>query len=157
MPGGEAPEMPDGEAPAMPDGTDMPAAPSDGKMPEGFPGGAPGAAGAGAKAALGDSPLAIIVYMDKNTSSLSPEFDCGLAVQNMYITAASLGYGVKIVSSPTMTLNGANHDQICEKLGVDSSLTAVAVLLIGKTDESTDTVSGASVRSGLSDKTAVIE
>ena len=116
----------------------------------GFPGGA-------ANASLGDSPLAIIVYMDQATASPNPNFDCGLAVQNMYLAAASLGYGVKIVSSPTMTLNGGNHDQICETLGVDPALTAVAVLLIGKPDETVDATTGASDRSGLNDKTSIIE
>ena len=140
--------------------------------PEGAPGsapteGAPGSAppsgtsgfkgGSGARASLGDSPLAIIVYMDGNTSSPNPDFDCGLAVQNMVITAASLGYGVKIVSSPTMTLNGTEHDQICEKLGVDPSLTAIAVLLVGVPDESTDAVSGSSARDNLETKTVIIE
>ena len=75
----------------------------------------------------------------------------------MYIAAASLGYGAKVVSSPTMTLNGANHDQNCEKLGVDPSLTAVAVLLIGKADESVDAVSSASVRAELSEKAVIID
>lgn len=132
MPGGVGmPSMPkDGEAPAIPNGGEMPAAPKDGSMPAPPQGGAPGAGGGSAKAALGNSPLAIIVYKNDATSSPNPDFDCGLAVQNMYIAAASLGYGAKIISSPTMTLNGANHDQICEKLGVDPSLTAVAVLLI---------------------------
>ena len=127
----------------------------------GFPGGAQSGApafmgGGGAKASLGDSPLAIIVYKDKNTSSPDPDFDCGLAVQNMYIAAAALGYGVKLVSAPTMTLNGANHDQICEKLGVDTSLSAVAVLLVGKADDTVDGVSGATTRSGLSEKATII-
>lgn len=36
------------------------------------------------------------------------------------------------MSSPTMSLNGANHEALCEKLGVDPSMQAVAVLLIGK-------------------------
>lgn len=40
-----------------------------------------------------------------------------------------------------MSLNGANHDALCEKLGVDPSMQAVAVLLIGKADESTDATS----------------
>ncbi len=123
----------------------------------GMPGGAPSAGGGSAKAALGNSPLAIIVYKNDATSSPNPDFDCGLAVQNMYIAAASLGYGAKIISSPTMTLNGANHDQICEKLGVDPSLTAVAVLLIGKAEENVDAVSSASVRAGLSEKTVIID
>ena len=73
----------------------------------------------------------------------------------MVIAAASLGYGVKIISSPTMTLNGANHDAICEKLGVDPALQAVAVLLIGRPD--TDAVSGASTRDSMEVKTSIIE
>ena len=75
----------------------------------------------------------------------------------MAIAAASLGYGVKIVSSPTMSLNGADHDALCEKLGVDPSMQAVAVLLIGRTADSTDASSGASVRDDLEAKTKVIE
>ena len=94
--------------------------------------------------------------MPSGSSSPNPDFDCGLAVQNMYLAAASLGYGTKIISAPTMALNGSDHDQICEKLGVDPSLTAVAVLLIGKPDTSVDGVSGASVRAGLEDKTLII-
>lgn len=175
-PGGGMPSAPKGgEMPAFPQDGEKPGIPADGKMPD-FPqngekpdfskdggkssapqGGAPaGLSGRSAKAALGDSPLAIIVYMDEATSSPNPAFDCGLAVQNMYIAAASLGYGVKIISSPTMSLNGENHDQICEKLGVDTSLTAVAVLLVGKADQTADGVSGATTRSGLNEKTTII-
>ena len=110
----------------------------------------------GAKAALGDSPLAILVYMDENSKSPNPSFDCGLAVQNMYIAAVSLGYGAKVISSPTMTLNGEKHDQICEQLGVDPSMTAVAVLLIGKRNETVDGVSGATTRADLDSKVSII-
>lgn len=139
-----------------------------GGAPDGFPGGAPDGApagdrpaapamGGGAKASLGDSPAAIIIY--KNVSSKSPDasFDCGLATQNMVIAASSLGYGVKIVSSPTMTLNGNNHDALCEKLGVDPSMQAVAVLLIGKADTGTDATSSATTRESLETKTSMIE
>ncbi len=164
---GEMPEFPaDGQMPEFPQNGEMPEFPADGKMPDfskdsgkqsAPQGGAPAdMSGGSAKAALGDSPLAIIVYMDEGTSSPNPAFDCGLAVQNMYIAAASLGYGVKIISSPTMSLNGENHDQICEKLGVDTSLTAVAVLLVGKADRTVDGVSGATTRSGLNEKAAII-
>ena len=125
-------------------------------MPAFSQGGAPAPMGGGAKAALGDSPLAILIYMNENTSSPNPAFDCGLAAQNMYIAAVSLGYGAKIISSPTMTLNGADHDQICEKLGIDTSLTAVAVLLVGKPDSSVDGVTGATTRSGLEEKASII-
>ena len=130
------------EGMAMPEGGDKPAMP---------------AAGAGgAKASLGDSPLAIIVYMNPNSKSPAPEYDCGLATQNMVIAASALGYGVKIVSSPTMSLNGEKHDEICEKLGVDTGLKAVAVLLIGKPAEDTDAVSSASVREELNAKSVII-
>lgn len=124
--------------------------------PAGGPSGMPAASGS-AKAALGDSPAAIIIYMNEKTSSPNASFDCGLAAQNMYLAAASLGYGVKIVSSPTMSLNGTNHDALCEKLGVDPSYTAVAVLLIGKQDTTVDAVTGATTRSDFADKTSIVE
>ena len=149
-----------------------------GEKPEGVPAGAPegrpegapegaeggsmpappaGFSAGGAKVGLGDSPAAIIIY--KNGASKSPDasFDCGLATQNMVIAASSLGYGVKIVSSPTRSLNGENHDAICEKLGVDPSMQAVAVLLIGRPDQTADAASGASVRDDLDAKTRIIE
>ena len=119
--------------------------------------GAPTGGGSAAKAGLGDSPVAIIIYRNDKSSSPNADFDCGLATQNMVIAASSLGYGVKIISSPTMTLNGANHDAICAKLGVDSSLQAVAVLLLGKADESVDAVSGASTRETLETRTVIIK
>ena len=148
---GERPAMPEGgERPSMPEGAPMPNIPQGGNMPTMPQGGA-----SGAKASLGDSPLAIVIYKDGGASISDPGFDCGLAAQNMYLAAVSLGYGAKLVSSPTMALNGANHDAICEKLGVDPSYTAVAVLLVGKADESVDGVTGASVRAGLEEKTTI--
>ena len=137
----------------MPGNGEIPS--GDGFLSGGMPS-MPGGSTGGAKASLGDSPLAVIVYMNTASKSPSPEYDCGLATQNMVIAASSLGYGVKIVSSPTMTLNGQNHDQICEKLGIDTSLKAVAVLLIGKTAESTDAVTGASVRDEVTSKSVII-
>ena len=136
-----------------------------GEKPEGAPEGAPEGdrpaappmGGGGAKASLGDSPAAVIIY--KNDASKSPDasFDCGLATQNMVIAASSLGYGVKIVSSPTRTLNGENHDALCEKLGVDSSMQAAAVLLIGRADGGVDATSGATTREAFESKTSIIK
>ena len=160
-PAGGADGKPDGFPEGAPEGFP-------GGAPDNFPGGAPEGApegdrpamprmGGGAKASLGSSPAAIIIY--KNDASKSPDasFDCGLATQNMVIAASSLGYGVKIVSSPTMTLNGDNHDALCEKLGVDPSMKAVAVLLIGKADSSADATSSATTRDALEAKTSIIE
>ena len=146
-------DRPEGAPAGMPEGVPagMPEGASEGQAPA-----APPMGGGGAKASLGDSPAAIIIY--KNDASKSPDasFDCGLATQNMVIAASSLGYGVKIVSSPTRTLNGENHDALCEKLGVDPSMQAVAVLLIGKADTGVDAVSGATTREAYETKTSVI-
>lgn len=149
MSSGEMPDAPKGDMPAPTGGNDtiLDKQKGDAFMPM---------AEGSAKATLGDSPLAIIVYMDENSKSPNPSFDCGLAVQNMYIAASSLGYGTKVITSPSMTLNGANHDQICEKLGVDTSMTAVAVLLVGKADITVDGVSGATTRADFDSKVSII-
>ncbi len=148
-----------GAAPAgMPEG-----APAGGELPQGAetpvtPPSMPAVnAGGAAKAALGDSPVAIIIYMDESTASPNASFDCGLACQNMVIAASALGYGTKIVSSPTMALNGDNHDALCETLGVDPALQAVAVLLLGKPSGETDAVASASVRNTIEEKVSFVK
>ena len=146
-------------------GTGMSFAPPAGASgkPEGAPQGEKGsfpaapAANGSAKAGLGDSPAAIIIYRSDSSKSPNADFDCGLAAQNMVIAAAALGYGVKIVSSPTMSLNGESHDALCGKLGVDTSMQAVAVLLIGRADSAVDAVSSASTRETLETRTNMIE
>lgn len=109
-----------------------------------------------AKGSLGDSPAAIIVYMNEGTASPNASIDCGLACQNMVLAASSLGYGTKIVSSPTMVLNGDDHDALCEKLGVDAAYQAVAVLLIGQADQQADAQSGASTRNTIEEKVSFV-
>lgn len=139
---------------AMPAGF-APAADGDEAASSGASSSAP-AASASVKAALGDSPVAIVLYMNEGTASPNASFDCGLACQNMVIAASSLGYGAKIVSSPTITLNGENHDALCEKLGVDPAYQAVAVLLIGHANTA-DTSTSASVRSTMAEKVSFVK
>jgi len=154
--GGAPAGMPEGGFPAggMPGG--MPGGAASGSMPA-MPQGGMRAAGGSAKAALGDSPVAIVIYMNENTSFPNASFDCGLACQNMVIAANALGYGNKIISSPTMSLNGANHDALCEKLGVNPSYTAVAVLLIGIPDTEVDAVTSASLRNDISGMVSFVD
>ena len=135
---------------AKPSGTGSPSADAQGSAMS-----APASTGA-SKAGLGDSPAAIIVYMNEDTASPNASFDCGLACQNMVLAAASLGYGTKIVSSPTMALNGDDHDALCEKLGVDAAYQAVAVLLIGQADQQADAQSGASTRNTIEEKVSFV-
>lgn len=122
------------------------------QVPEGagaMPQGMPAMSSGGAKAALGDSPVAIIIYKNGNTSSPDASFDYELTCQNMVIAANALSYGTKVISSPTISLNDANHDALCEKLGVNPSYTSLAVLLIGIPDNEVDAVTSASFRNDL--------
>ena len=101
-----------------------------------------GAGKAGPKAAVGDSPVAIIISAKDGS-----EFDAGLAAQLMAVESFARGYGVKIISSPTIALNGANKAEYKKILGIPEDMNAKAVLLIGKYDKSNiDAVTGATTR-----------
>ena len=56
-------------------------------------------------AGMGDSPVAIIVSAKDGS-----DFDAGLATQIMAVESVLLGYGTKIISSPTIVLNGDEKD-----------------------------------------------
>ncbi len=124
-----------------PKGMDAPPAP---------PAGAPAT---GAKAGIGDAPLVIIVSA-KDGSDL----DAGLAAQLMTVEASLLGYGTKIISSPTMVLNGEEKAHYQEVLGIPSDMSAKAVILIGKYDEKNlDAVSSATERKEKSEVVTYIK
>ena len=102
----------------------------------------PPPASSGAKAGMGDSPAAIIISAKDGS-----EFDAGLATQLMTIEAVSLGYGTKIISSPTIALNGENQAEYKKALEIPETMNAKAVILIGKYDKSkADAVTGATPR-----------
>lgn len=84
---------------------------------------------------IGDAPAAIVIYADDSSASPNESFDCGMAVQNMILTASTLGYGTSVISGPLSVLNGENHDTYCMQFGVDSNMNAVAVLLLGAAEE----------------------
>lgn len=114
---------PDGDTPAE-QGNDDTVPPSTAPM---------GASGGQAKAGITDAPLAIVVSCKEGS-----EFDAGLACQNMSAEAQLLGYGTKIISSPTITLNGEEQQRFRELLGIPDDQSAVAVLLVGIEDTSLD-------------------
>ena len=101
-----------------------------------------------AKAGISDAPLAIVISCKEGS-----EFDAGLACQNMSAEAQLLGYGTKIISSPTIALNGAQQDTYRELLGIPEDQSAVAVLLVGMEDTSldADAVTGATTRDAASE------
>lgn len=100
------------------------------------------------KAGLTDAPVAIIISCANGS-----ELDAGLACQNMSVEAQLLGYGTKILSSPTIALNGSRQAEFYEQLGVPAGYTVVAVLLIGvedtSVDQAADTYTGATERNSI--------
>lgn len=159
---GGMPSFDFGSPQEMPEGMDMNGFPGGGfempegmGVPEGMPGNMPGQpadfSGApgmgapvstGAKAAIGDAPLVIVV-----SCKAGSDLDAGLATQNMSAEAQLLGYGTKIISSPKMTLN---QDSYKELLGIPEDMSVVCVLLVGNTDTAEyDVLSGATTRNAV--------
>ena len=162
--GAERPEPPQGaERPELPEGAEPPELPQGAEVPEGAD--IPEAAtpsgpekpseGGSAKAGIADAPLAIVVSCQAGS-----ELDAGLACQNMAAEAQLLGYGTKILTSPTMVLNGQERETYRELLDIPDDQAAAAVLLIGKEDtslsEETDGVTGPSVRSAYEDMVTLL-
>lgn len=138
------------------DGADMPVGklpedgelPEDGKLSDRFDadgdrdstpppdttaGGNRAATGSVSKAGIADAPLVIVI-----SCSDGSELDAGLACQTMSVAAQLLGYGTKIISSPTLAVNGENQAAYREQLGIPENQAAAAFLLIGMEDTSMD-------------------
>ena len=139
------------EAFEMPENFEGMEMPADFAPPAGF-GSAPGAAvgGGSSKAGLTDAPVVIVISCEPGS-----EFDAGLACQNMSAAAQLMGYGSKIISSPTIALNGERQDEYRELLGIPEDMAAVALLLIGVEDttyvEGVDGYTAASERKPAAD------
>ena len=156
------------------DGTDIPSAPPEGweenmELPEGVE---PPTAGGGesalpstsssgdgsgtapAKADITGAPLAIVISCGEDS-----ELDAGLACQTMSVTAQLLGYGTKILTSPTIVLNGEKQGEYRQLLGIPEDYSAAAVLLVGCVDssvEEADGVTGATERNPLNEQVTYV-
>lgn len=112
------------------------------KAPPGAEGKKPPQGGMAAKAGMGDSPVAVIVSAKDGS-----EYDAGLATQMMAVEAVLLGYGTKIISSPTIVLNGEARESYKQLLGIPDGMSVKGVLLVGSCDlAAADAVSGATPR-----------
>ena len=105
------------------------------------------------KAGIGDAPLTIVISCEEGS-----EPSAGLAVQNMSAEAQILGYGTKILTSPTMALNGENRDEFKELLSIPEKQSVAVVLLVGKVDakDGADALSSASSRNSFDDMVTII-
>jgi nitroreductase len=84
----------------------------------------------------------LFVISGKETESgTTPDFDCGLATQNMFIAATSLGLGARIYGGPVAAARNN-----AEKLQVPAGFKPVIMLRIGNIEKSADAASGATPR-----------
>ncbi|MBQ6554228.1 MAG: nitroreductase family protein [Firmicutes bacterium] len=107
------------------------------------------------KAGIGSAPLTVVISCEEGS-----ELSAGLAVQNMSAEAQILGYGTKIMTSPTMALNGENQAEYKELLSIPENQSAAAVLLVGKAaspEDNPDALSSATTRNDFDDTVTVIE
>jgi nitroreductase len=83
----------------------------------------------------------IIVSGIESETGTTPDFDCGLATENMFIAAHGLGLGARIYGSPTGNINSKK-----ETFQIPSGYKAVIVLRIGNIEKNVDAVSAATTR-----------
>jgi nitroreductase len=83
----------------------------------------------------------IIISGIESQDGTTPDFDCGLATESMFVAAHGLGLGARIYGSPVGNINSKK-----EFFLIPSGYKAVIVLRIGNVDKSVDAVSGATPR-----------
>ncbi len=83
----------------------------------------------------------IVVSGLESEGSITPDFDCGLATENMFIAAHGLGLGARIYVGPVSKIN---TNRKCYQ--IPSDYKPVMVLRIGNADKSVDAVTAATSR-----------
>jgi len=83
----------------------------------------------------------IVVSGVISETGTTPDFDCGLATESMFIAAHGLGLGARIYGSPAGNVNSKK-----EEYQIPAGYKAVVVLRIGNVDKSVDAVSAATPR-----------
>jgi nitroreductase len=83
----------------------------------------------------------IIISGAEGQNGTTPDFDCGLATESMFIAAHSLGLGARIYGSPAANINSKK-----DLFQIPSGFKAIVVLRIGSVVKSPDAVSSATTR-----------
>ena len=83
----------------------------------------------------------VIVSGIESETGTTPDFDCALATESMFLAAHGVGLGARIYGSPTGNINSKR-----EFFQIPSGYKAVIVLRIGNIDKSVDAVSAATPR-----------
>lgn len=88
----------------------------------------------------------IIISGLESKNGTTPDFDCGLAAENMFTGAHGLGLGARLYGSPTGNINSKR-----EAFQIPAGYKAVIVLRIGNVDKTVDAVSAATSRNQPAD------
>lgn len=83
----------------------------------------------------------IIVSGIESENGTTPDFDCALATESMFVAGHSVGLGARIYGSPTGNINSKK-----ELFQIPQGYKAVIVLRIGNIDRGVDAVSAATPR-----------
>jgi len=83
----------------------------------------------------------IIISGQVSESGKTPDFDCALATENMFIAATSIGLGGRIYGGPVTNANLKR-----EVLQIPEGYRIVMILRVGNIDKSVDAASGATSR-----------
>ncbi|MDL2229481.1 nitroreductase family protein [Treponema sp. OttesenSCG-928-L16] len=95
---------------------------------------------------LTENNIIIIVSASKEQKpGMNADLDCGLAVQNIYLAAQALGLGSRIYTGPVDSVNKNYRNE----LGFPEGFEAVALIRIGRLQDSADALSAASGRKEL--------
>ena len=86
----------------------------------------------------------VIVSGIESKDGGTPDFDCGLATESMFLAAHGLGLGARIYGGPIGDINSNK-----EMFQVPTGYKAVVVLRIGNIDKSVDAVSAATSRKAM--------
>ena len=85
--------------------------------------------------------MIIVISGKVSQSGATPDFDCGLATQNMFVAATSMDLGARIYGAPVAAVRSKK-----ETLQIPEEFSPVMMIRVGNMEKSTDAVSGASPR-----------
>jgi len=83
----------------------------------------------------------IVISGKESETGTTPDFDCGLTTENMFIAATSMGLGARPYGGPIAAARSRR-----DTLQIPAGFTPVIMLRVGNIGKSTDAVSGASPR-----------
>lgn len=98
----------------------------------------------------GNGVMIVISGLEAEGEGMSVDFDCGLATQNMYLAAHSLGLGANIATGSVR-----NAEAMRDALGIPEGYRVVALLSVGHVDA--DAVSEATGRNAVEDMTNYVQ